>query len=352
MAQKLKPCYDRYCEEQTEYRDEPFVIRFRNPKTGSVVFDDVVRGTISIDNTELDDLVIARSDGVPTYNFSVVVDDIDMAVTHVIRGSDHINNTPRQINIYKALGKEPPIFAHLPMILDEDGTKLSKRQGAAGVLFYRDEGYLPEALLNYLVRLGWSHGDQEIFSTDEMIRFFDLKELHKSPACINPKKLDWLNQHYMKSLPASVVAKHLNEQMVRLGIDLAKGPDLTDIVTAQAERCKTLKEMAERSRYFYEEFDQYDEEAVKKHVKSGAVDVLKNILEKFKAIEHWKADKLHQVITDYAEKNEIGMGKIGMPLRVAITGGAMSPSVDVTLELIGKERVISRIEKAIKNWEK
>ena len=242
---KEKPRYDRHClHDHNHSPDEPHVVRFKNPTEGSVVFDDAVRGRIEISNSELDDLIIRRTDGSPTYNFCVVVDDWDMGITHVVRGEDHINNTPRQINILKAIGAPIPTYAHVSMINGDDGQKLSKRHGAVSVMQYRDDGYLPEALINYLVRLGWGHGDQEIFSREEMINYFELDHVSKSASAFNTEKLQWLNQHYIRELPPEYVAKHLEWHYKDQGIDTSNGPALTEIVTMLAERCKTLKEMA------------------------------------------------------------------------------------------------------------
>ncbi len=252
--QGLKPRYDGHCRSiKEEDTNKDFVVRFKNPLTGNVVFDDLVRGTVTVANEELDDVIIQRSDGTPTYNFTVVVDDADMNIGMVIRGDDHISNTPRQINILEALGKAIPQYAHIPMILGPDGKRLSKRHGAVSVLQYRDDGFLPEALVNYLLRLGWSHGDQEIFSVPEMIEYFDFEHVSRSAAAINPEKLIWLNQHYLKTLPTVDVAKQLAWHCERLGIDCSNGPDLIDVVTAQASRVKTLVEMAEKSRFFFEQ---------------------------------------------------------------------------------------------------
>ena len=240
---KEKPRYDRHClHDHNHSADEPHVVRFKNPTEGSVVFDDAVRGRIEISNSELDDLIIRRTDGSPTYNFCVVVDDWDMGITHVVRGEDHINNTPRQINILKALGAPIPVYAHVSMINGDDGQKLSKRHGAVSVMQYRDDGYLPEALINYLVRLGWGHGDQEIFTREEMIKFFELDHVSKSASAFNTEKLLWLNHHYIRELPPEYVAKHLAWHYKDQGIDTSNGPALTEIVTMLAERCKTLKE--------------------------------------------------------------------------------------------------------------
>ncbi|AKD38657.1 glutamyl-tRNA ligase [Pasteurella multocida subsp. multocida OH4807] len=345
---KQKPRYDRHClHDHHNTPDQPHVVRFKNPTEGSVVFEDAVRGRIEISNSELDDLIIRRTDGSPTYNFCVVVDDWDMGITHVVRGEDHINNTPRQINILKALGAPIPTYAHVSMILGDDGQKLSKRHGAVSVMQYRDDGYLPEALLNYLVRLGWGYGDQEIFSIEEMINLFELESVSKSASAFNTEKLLWLNHHYMRELPAEYVAKYLAWHYQHQGIDTSNGPALEDIVKMLAERCKTLKEMAAASRYFFEEFDNFDEAAVKKHFKAAAVEPLEKVKEKLTALEIWDLHSTHQAIEQTAVELELGMGKVGMPLRVAVTGSGQSPSMDITLVGIGRERTLARIQKAI-----
>lgn len=258
------PRYDGKCRDlEPQENDLPFVIRFKNPKEGSVAFDDHVRDHIEFSNTELDDLIIQRTDSTPTYNFCVVVDDWDMQITHVVRGEDHINNTPRQINILKALGAPIPEYAHVAMILGDDGAKLSKRHGAVSVMQFRDDGYLPEALKNYLVRLGWSHGDQEIFSEAEMIELFTLDRVNKAPSAFNNDKLIWLNQHYIKTLDPAYVAEHLQWHMQTQNIDMTNGPALSDVVTALAERAKTLVDLASSSRYFFEEYKEFDATAAK-----------------------------------------------------------------------------------------
>lgn len=260
-----KPRYDGRCRHSHEHHadDEPCVVRFANPQEGSVVFDDQIRGPIEFSNQELDDLIIRRTDGSPTYNFCVVVDDWDMEITHVIRGEDHINNTPRQINILKALKAPVPVYAHVSMINGDDGKKLSKRHGAVSVMQYRDDGYLPEALLNYLVRLGWSHGDQEIFTREEMIKYFTLNAVSKSASAFNTDKLLWLNHHYINALPPEYVATHLQWHIEQENIDTRNGPQLADLVKLLGERCKTLKEMAQSCRYFYEDFAEFDADAAK-----------------------------------------------------------------------------------------
>ncbi|HHF0431872.1 glutamate--tRNA ligase [Haemophilus influenzae] len=345
---KEKPRYDRHClHDHNHSPDEPHVVRFKNPTEGSVVFDDAVRGRIEISNSELDDLIIRRTDGSPTYNFCVVVDDWDMGITHVVRGEDHINNTPRQINILKAIGAPIPTYAHVSMINGDDGQKLSKRHGAVSVMQYRDDGYLPEALINYLVRLGWGHGDQEIFSREEMINYFELDHVSKSASAFNTEKLQWLNQHYIRELPPEYVAKHLEWHYKDQGIDTSNGPALTEIVTMLAERCKTLKEMASSSHYFFEEFETFDEAAAKKHFKGNAAEALAKVKEKLTALSSWDLHSTHEAIEQTAAELEVGMGKVGMPLRVAVTGSGQSPSMDVTLVGIGKDRVLTRIQRAI-----
>ncbi|MFI3196656.1 MAG: glutamate--tRNA ligase [Methylococcaceae bacterium] len=348
MVNKEKPRYNgkcRVCAEPITGR-EP-VVRFKNPVDGVVTIPDLVKGDIVVANKELDDLIIARADGTPTYNLTVVVDDMDMGVSHVIRGDDHINNTPRQMNILKALGAALPQYAHLPMILGADGARLSKRHGAVSVMQFRDEGYLPEALLNYLVRLGWSHGDQEIFSLDEMINYFDLNDVNGSASTFNMEKLLWLNHQYIMNSEPAHVARHLSWHMGQLGIDPSEGPALVDVVKAQRERCKTLVEMASVSRYFYKEFDAYDEKSVKKNFTTGSDEVLAQLYHAFAALEIWEGEQLHQIVIDLAERLALNMGKIAQPLRVAVCGSAVSPAIDVTLSLLGREKTLSRIKRAI-----
>lgn len=348
LAAKEKPRYDGHCREKNlPAGDTPFVLRFRNPQSGAVVFKDQVYGEITVQNSELDDLILMRSDGHPTYNFAVVIDDWDMQITHVIRGDDHINNTPRQINLFNALKAPVPTFAHLPMILGDDGKRLSKRHGAVSVLQFKEEGILPEALLNYLVRLGWSHGDQEIFNREEMISLFSLDSVSRGVSSFNYDKLHWLNQHYLKSLSPKIVAEELAWHFERAGVDTANGPDLAEIVTLQAERCKTLVEMCDKSRYFYDNEISYDEDAIKKHLRPVILEPMEALNQRLQQETDWSAEHLHQVVCEVSESFQLNMGKIGQPLRVAVTGTGMSPAIDVTLALIGKERVLSRLEYAL-----
>lgn len=334
------------CTDCSPQGDGPYVIRFKNPKEGVVEFNDLIRGKVVFSNSELDDLIIARTDGTPTYNFTVVVDDWDMKITHVIRGDDHVNNTPRQINILKALGATPPSYAHVPMILGSDGKRLSKRHGAVSVMQYREEGYLPEALLNYLVRLGWSHGDQEIFSIEEMVRLFDISAINKAPAAFNNEKLLWLNQHYIKTSDPNYIAQELKWHLDQLRVDTQNGPPLIEVVKALAERAKTMREMAEKSRIFYSEVH-YNEDAVKKNLTADIAPALVEIRAGLGNLSEWNKEEIHRVIADTAERLSLKLGKVAQPLRVAATGDTVSPPIDITLVLMGRERVLAYLEKGI-----
>jgi glutamyl-tRNA synthetase len=348
MARKEKPRYDGRCRHRSEPREGVApVVRFRNPDDGAVVIDDQVKGQIVVRNSELDDLIIARSDGSPTYNFTVVVDDLDMRITHVIRGDDHVNNTPRQINILKALGAELPKYAHVPMILGSDGARLSKRHGAVSVMQYRDDGFLPEAVLNYLVRLGWSHGDQEIFSLDEMIEHFDVPDINHSASTFNPDKLLWLNHHYLMHGDPVHVAHHFRWHLGRLGIDPTEGPDPAEVVKAQRERNKTLVEMAEASAFFYRDFHQYDEKAAKKNLMPDAIEGLSMLRQNLGALRPWVRESIHDLIAATADALDVKMGGIAQPLRVAVSGTSVSPPIDLTLEILGQEKTMLRIDQAL-----
>lgn len=350
MAMGEKPRYDgRARDANLPYRDDPNrVLRFKNPTSGSVVFDDKVKGRIEWSNAELDDLVLIRSDGFPTYNFAVVVDDIDMAITEVIRGDDHVNNTPRQVNIYHALGAKVPEFAHLPMILGPDGQKLSKRHGAVSVMQYRDDGFLPHALLNYLVRLGWSHGDQEIFSREQMIELFDVADVNKSASRFDLEKLSWLNQQYLKNDDPREVAGHLQWHLLAQGIDTRTGPDPADVVVALRDRARTLKEMAEKAAVWYAPLRDYDEAAVAKHLKtSTARPALEAIHAQLAGLSEWKVEAIHAAIETAAAAIGEGMGKVAQPLRVALTGTQVSPSIDQTVYLAGRDEALKRIDAAL-----
>jgi glutamyl-tRNA synthetase len=345
VARKEKPRYTGICRERTTPRPgvDP-VVRFRNPPEGAVVVQDLVHGAVTFQNAELDDLIIARSDGTPTYNFCVVVDDMDMGVTHVIRGDDHLNNTPRQMNMLAALGAAIPVYAHVPMILGPDGAKLSKRHGAVSVLQYEEEGFLPDALLNYLVRLGWSHGDQEVFTREEMIAAFDIHDVNKAASAFNPEKLLWLNQqHMVRAQPAQLVP-YLRSQLHRIGIDGTDEALLEGVIVAQRERAKTLKEMAHNSRFFFNERVDVDPKAAAKHLTADGLKVLTEVRSRLQTLAKWDAAAIHAALEALAQETGAGLGKIAQPVRVAVTGTAISPPIDATVALLGRERTLARID--------
>jgi glutamyl-tRNA synthetase len=348
MAAGEKPRYDGHCRDLASAPEgvEP-VIRFRNPDDGSVVFDDRVRGRIEVENSELDDLVIMRADGSPTYNFAVVVDDLDMEINLVIRGDDHINNTPRQINIYRALGAEPPAFGHVPMILGDDGARLSKRHGAVSVMAWREAGYLPDALINYLARLGWSDGDQEVFSRAQLIERFRIEDVNRKPSRFDTEKLNWLNQHYLREGAQEQVRTELAWHLAEAGLAVDAGPPLEDLLAVQAERVETLVELVEQSRPFYSDFDQFDPAAAKKHLRPVAAEPLAALKGRLEALETWSPDALQAAVQATADGLGIGFGKIGMPLRVALMGHGQSPGINHTLWLVGRDRSLRRIQQAL-----
>jgi glutamyl-tRNA synthetase len=351
IARGEKPRYDGRWRERT---DAPAgvapVVRFKNPLEGEVVVDDVVHGPVIFQNSELDDLIIARSDGTPTYNFCVVVDDMDMQITHVIRGDDHLNNTPRQLNMLLALGNRPPVYAHLPMILGADGAKLSKRHGAVSVLEYRDQGFLPEAVLNYLVRLGWSHGDQEFFSIEEMQSLFDIVDVNKSAAAFNFEKLTWLNQQHMMRAPPARLVPVLRWHLEQLGIQAVDGTQLEQIVLSQRERAKTLRDMALNSVFFFRAPATYDEKAVRKHVTAEVPALLAQAAGALERLENWTSAAIHEVINGVAAARGVALGKLAQPLRLAVCGGTVSPPIDATLAILGKAETLTRLARAQGLW--
>jgi glutamyl-tRNA synthetase len=350
-ARGEKPRYDGRWRDRTDSRPGvPAVVRFKNPQSGEVVVDDVVHGRVVFQNSELDDLIIARSDGTPTYNFCVVVDDMDMEITHVIRGDDHLNNSPRQQNMLLALGRKPPVYAHLPMILGSDGAKLSKRHGAVSVLHYRDEGFLPEAVLNYLVRLGWSHGDQEIFSLEEMTRLFDICDVNKSASAFDGEKLAWINQQHMMRAPIERLVNPLRWHLERQGVDEADADRLQQIVLALRERTKTMKEMAAASLFFFRAPSAYDEKAVRKNVTAESVAALSEIADEFLRIEVWSAGPIHDLITRISTIRGLSLGKLAQPIRLAVCGGTVSPPIDATLAILGRAETLTRLHRAIAAW--
>lgn len=347
LAHKEKPRYDGCCRDKNlPDKNESHVIRFKNPADGEVTFVDQVMGKLTFKNNELDDVIIIKADGYPTYNFSVVVDDSEMKITHVVRGADHINNTPRQINIFHALNAMPPTYAHVPLILGSDGKLLSKRHGALSVLQYRDMGYLAEAMLNYLVRLGWSHGDQEIFSRDEMITLFDTAHISKSPAAFNPEKLLWLNRHYLKTLDPQILSEQLLPQLQQLKIDPTTGPTLAEVIVAQRERAETLQEIAVKSRFFYEEIT-LDPALKEKYFIPDHAAALHALQHRLSVTNDWTKESLHKLIKDVATQFNLKLGDLAQPLRIAVTGGTVSPPIDITLQLLGKRCALERLKKIL-----
>ncbi len=347
MANKQKPKYDGCCRDKGLSAADDTVVRFKNPLDGAVEINDHVRGKVVISNQELDDLIIERSDGNPTYNLTVVVDDLDMQISHVIRGDDHLNNTPRQINILKALGAHIPEYAHVPMINGTDGKKLSKRRDAVSVMQYRDDGYLKQAVINYLVRLGWSHGDQEVFSLEEMIEKFDIDDINKSSSSLNMEKLQWLNQYYMKQMTPEQLAEEMQFYIQQENLDVSSGPDLAEVMKVYQERCSTLVELVEDIRFLYEDFAEYDAKQAKKQFKPDTKEVLETLKQAYASLQSWNAEAIHQVVEATVEKLEVGFGKVGQPLRLAVTGHGRSPSIDATLELLGQEKTLQRLQQAI-----
>jgi len=345
-AAGLKPRYDgRWRPENAAGKAPPAgvepVIRFRNPDDGDVVWHDLVKGTISINNSELDDLVILRADGVPTYNFGVVIDDWDMGITQVIRGDDHVNNTPRQINLLRAIGAPVPDYAHVPMILGHDGERLSKRHGAVSVLQYEDDGYLPEALLNYLARLGWSHGDDEVFSLQQMVEWFDLGHISRSPARFDGEKLGWINQQYLKICPAPRLGELLRPRLEQAGLNVDDGPDVARVADLLRERGVTLNEIADAAHYFYTA-PTPPAELVAQHVTDEARPALQALTNALQAAD-WNAETLGPLIKDTATAHGLKMPKVAMPLRVLVCGTTSTPSIDAVLAVLGRERVLERL---------
>jgi len=347
MQQGIKPRYDgRWRPEvgkalASPPADIPPVIRFKNPKDGHVVWNDLVKGEISIANQELDDLIIARADGTPTYNFCVVVDDWEMGITQVIRGDDHVNNTPRQINMLTALGATIPQYAHLSMILGDDGQKLSKRHGAVSVMQYDEDGFLPEAVLNYLARLGWSHGDEEIFSMQQFCEWFDLDHITPSAAQFNTEKLKWLNAHYIKQADKQYLVNDISQRLNQLGVSVTAQPDLSAVLDLYKERANTLNELAESIVYFYQK-PTIDSVAAEKHLTDDIKPALQKLLT-ILSVADWNAEAIHHAIGEVVAEFQLKFPKVAMPLRVLITGIAQSPSIDQVMALLGRDEVLARI---------
>lgn len=351
MARKEKPRYDGRCRRAAEGRptdaDIQPVVRFKNPLDGEVMVEDLIRGRVAYRNRELDDLILLRSDGTPTYNLSVVVDDLDMGITHVIRGDDHLNNTPRQINVFRALEAPVPAFAHLPMILGSDGKPLSKRHGAVSVLQYRDDGYLPQALLNYLARLGWSHGDQEVFSMKELIEKFDIADVNKAAATFDPAKLLWLNQHYMKHGDIDDLVRRLRFFQERAGIEPNAPPELAEVIEPLRGRSKTLVDMAAQTRLFYQDLGDYDPAAAERYLSAEMHGPLAALREGLTGLTGWDAESVHAAIGNVAAGHALKFAQLAQPLRVAVCGTTVSPPIDHTVALLGREQCLARIDRAL-----
>jgi len=352
MGRNEKPRYDGRCRRAAEGRptdaDTPPVVRFKNPLDGEVVVEDLIRGRVAFRNRELDDLILLRSDGTPTYNLSVVVDDLDMGITHVVRGADHLNNTPRQINVFRALEAPVPAFAHLPMILGSDGKPLSKRHGAVSVLQYRDDGYLPQALLNYLARLGWSHGDQEVFSMKELVEKFDIADVNKAAATFDPAKLLWLNQHYMKHGDIDDLVRRLRFFQGRAGIEPKGPPALAAVIDPLRERSKTLVEMAAQTRLFYQDLGDYDPAAAERYLTAEMHGPLAALREGLTGLPRWDAGSVHAAIGNVAAAHALKFGQLAQPLRVAVCGTTVSPPIDHTVALLGRAKCLARIDRALR----
>ena len=352
-AQKagLKPKYDGKCRNRTDTPEKPYVVRFKAPKEGSVVVEDMLRGKVIFDIAELDDLIIQRTDGTPTYNFVVVVDDSEMGITHVIRGDDHLSNTPRQCLLYDALDFKRPRFSHISMILGQDKTRLSKRHGATSALAYRDMGYMPDAMINYLARLGWSHGDQEIFSREEMIEHFSFESVHTSAAVFDADKLSWLNEHYIKSTPTQELAKHLEPHLVKTKV-LQKDhglswQEIARVVPCLNERSKTLLEMAEKSAFFFKQQVEFDEKARNKFLTDEAKPLIEKIITELAALESYSVENIESLFKKIVEEEGMKLGKLAQPVRVALTGATVSPGIYDVILLLGKEETLKRLKNVV-----
>ena len=348
MMHGLKPRYDgRWRPELGKIlpsapADIPAVVRFKNPLTGIVAWDDMVKGRIAVSNEELDDLIIARADGTPTYNFCVVVDDWEMGITQVIRGDDHVNNTPRQINMLHALGATVPRYAHLSMILGDDGQKLSKRHGAVNVMQYDEDGYLPEAVLNYLARLGWSHGDEEIFNMQQFCQWFDLDHITPSAAQFNTEKLNWLNAHYIKQADIAYLVADITKRLAGSDVAVTSEPPLAGVLELYRERANTLNELASSIVYFYRKPD-VEQAAVEKHITPEILPVMQVLAQQLASI-NWTTEAIHAAIEHAVSSNGLKFPKVAMPLRVMVTGGTQSPSIDAVMALLGKAETLARIQ--------
>ena len=355
QKQKRKASYDGTCRPPEGVvpplpQDRPYTIRFRSPQVGTTVVEDTVKGDVIFDNRELDDLIIARTDGTPTYNFCVVVDDIEMNITHIIRGDDHLANTPRQIQLYHAFGHTLPQFAHVPLILGTDKARLSKRHGATSVTAYRDMGYLPEAVINYLVRLGWSHGDDEIFSREELIEKFSLESVGKSAGVFNPEKFLWLNSHYLKSRPLALLATEIIPFIEAKGYPVPKEADwLKKMIATLKERAKTLAELVEQAHYYLSDDISIDEKASKKFFTADIVEPLSSLIQKLGNLADFSESAVQQTFAEVLEQTGLSMGKLAQPVRVALTGSTVSPGIHEVIAVLGKERTLKRLNAALQS---
>jgi glutamyl-tRNA synthetase len=347
LARGEKPRYDRRCRDRGLASGPKTAVRFKTPDTGVTHWQDGIKGHIAFDNRELDDLVIRRADGIPTYNLAVVVDDITMAVTHIIRGDDHISNTPRQLLIYQALRAEPPLFAHMPLMLGKDRAKLSKRHGALPVLAYREQGILPQALNNFLARLGWSHGDQEIFSMDELIRYFDLDHVGKSPGVFDDEKLLWLNSHYIKESPPRELARLLAPCLARLGVENPDPDYVAAVVPTLNKRSRTLVEMAEGARFYFFDPRPYDEKAAKKFLTPAALPLLEEAARRLEALPELTEEAITGMLKGICDERSCKLVELAQPVRVALTGKTASPSLTELMPVLGKAECLRRLQNAI-----
>jgi len=344
QEQGLNPKYDGKCRDLSLSESDNTVIRFKNPEDGSIIFQDLIKGEIEFRNEEMDDFIIVRSDGAPTYNLCVVVDDLDMKISHVIRGDDHINNTPKQINVFKALKVEPPTYGHVPMILGEDGKRMSKRHGAVGVSEYRDMGILPQAFMNYLARLGWSLGDQEIFTSDELVNNFSGGNLNTAPASFSLDKLTWYNKEYLIAMEFTDLVDLIPSE------DIKNDEYSKNVIELIRDRCNSLNDFSSEAQYFYNKPEAFREEDRTKAIKENTLNLLSSLRERLSNLTEWKSDSIQEEIKAFVDEQEIGFAKIGIPLRLSLTGSLNSPPIDKVCELLGKEEVIERIDFAIKSF--
>jgi len=353
-AQKAgnKPKYDGTCRERPDSPEgAPSVIRFKAPIEGTVVVEDLLRGKVVFDIAELDDVIIQRTDGTPTYNFVVVVDDSEMGITHVIRGDDHLSNTPRQCLLYDALDFKRPQFSHISMILGQDKSRLSKRHGATSALAYRDIGYLPDAMINYLARLGWSHGDQEIFSRDELIKYFSFDSVNTSAAIFDADKLSWVNEQYIQSTPPEELAQHLEPHLVKTGVlsgdhDLSP-QEIAKVIPCLNQRAKTLVEMAEKSAFFFKKEVEFDEKARNKFLTEDARPLLEKVIAGFSTLDDFSAENIETLFKKIVEEEGMKLGKLAQPVRVALTGTTVSPGIYDVILLLGKEETLKRLQNVV-----